>query len=278
MLVLWVLWTVIGILGLMVGSFLNVCIYRMPREQSIVFPGSRCPGCEHPIAWYDNIPVLSFLALGAHCRHCRKPIRWRYPLVEITTAASALIVFTHFGVNAVALVYFAFVCALITVSVIDFDFQIIPDEISVGGLVLGIVLSVALPALHGTDSRWLALGRSVIGVLIGGGVLYLTGMLGDFIFRKESMGGGDIKLLAMAGSILGWKLVVLTFFIAPILALIPGLMVLLFRKSHVIPYGPFLSLGLVVALFFGPAILRLSGMDETFRLLWEYYGWHGLPR
>ncbi len=250
----------------------------MPREQSIVFPGSRCPHCEHPIAWYDNIPLLSFFALQGRCRHCRKPIAWCYPVVEFVTATSAVIIVSAFGATAVALVYFAFVAALITVSVIDLDFQIIPDEISLGGLILGLILSVLLPALHGTESRWLALGRSVIGVLAGGGVLYLTGMLGDFLFKKESMGGGDIKLLAMAGSVLGWKLVVLTFFIAPILALLPGLWVLLFRKSHVIPYGPFLSLGLVVALFFGPAILRLSGMDETFRLLWEYYGWHGMPR
>lgn len=243
----------------------------MPREQSIVVPGSRCPHCEHPIAWHDNIPLLSFLALQGRCRHCRKPIRWRYPMVELVTAIASVIVFGAFGVNAVALVYFAFIAALITVSVIDLDFQIIPDEISLGGLVVGLIVSLLLPALHGTDSRWLALGRSVIGFLVGGGVLYLTGMLGDFLFRKESMGGGDIKLLAMAGSILGWKLVLLTFFIAPAIALLPGLWVLIFRKSHVIPYGPFLSLGLVIALFFGPAILRLSGMDETFQLLWQYY-------
>jgi len=274
----WLVWVFSFAFGGCIGSFLNVCIYRMPREQSIVFPASRCPGCEHPIAWHDNIPLVSFFALQGHCRHCHKPIRWRYPVVELVTATSAVIVVSAFGATAGALVYFAFVAALITVSVIDLDFQIIPDEISLGGLALGLVVSVLLPSLHGTDSRWLALGRSVIGVLVGGGVLYLTGMLGDFIFRKESMGGGDIKLLAMAGSILGWKLVVLTFFIAPILALLPGLWVLLFRKSHVIPYGPFLSLGLVVALFFGPAILRLSGMDESFQLLWDYYGWHGMPR
>jgi len=143
-------------------------------------------------------------------------------------------------------------------------------------LVVGLVLSFLLPALHGTDVRWLALGRSALGMLVGGGVLYLTGMLGDFIFKKESMGGGDIKLLAMAGSILGWKLVLLTFFIAPILALIPGLVVLLLRRSHIIPYGPFLSLGLVLSLFFGSGILRLIGIEDTVQLMWDYYG--GWPR
>ena len=257
----------------MVGSFLNVCIYRLPREQSIVRPRSRCPHCQKPIAWYDNIPLLSYVALGARCRHCRSPISWRYPLIEALTGISAVVVFWWFGAGLLALIYFAFVCALIVVSFIDLEFQIIPDEISLGGLVVGVLLSAALPALHGTDSRLISIGQSVLGLLVGGGVLYGTGLLGDFLFRKESMGGGDIKLLAMAGSILGWKLVIVTFFIAPIFALIPGLFVLLFKRSHVIPYGPFLSFGLVASLFFGEAILRLTGIEDTVRILWQYYGW-----
>ena len=246
----------------------------MPREQSIVAPRSRCPKCERPIVWYDNIPLLSYLALGARCRHCRTPISWRYPVVELLTGVATVAVFERFGLSFVSLVYVAFVYALIVASFIDLEFQIIPDEISLGGLILGVLLSVALPSLHATDSRVLALGRSVVGLLAGGGILYVTGMIGDFIFRKESMGGGDIKLLAMAGSILGWKLVVLTFFLAPILALIPGLFVLLLKRSHVIPYGPFLSLGLLISLFVGQDLLRVSGIDDTVRLLWEYYGWH----
>ena len=235
---LWLLWFV---LGSCVGSFLNVCIYRMPREQSIVRPPSRCPKCERPIAWFDNIPILSFVLLRARCRHCRQPVSWRYPIVESLTGIATVTIFSRFGVTPVAMVYAAFVYGLIVCSVIDLEFQIIPDEISVGGLV------------------------------VGGGLLYLTGLLGDFIFRKESMGGGDIKLLAMAGSVLGWKLVTLTFFIAPVFALIPGLFVLLLKRSHVIPYGPFLSIGLVVSLFVGPELLRMSGIEETISLLVQYY-------
>ena len=261
----WVLWPVWFALGSCIGSFLNVCIVRMPREQSIVSPGSHCPQCTRPIAWYDNIPLVSFVWLRGACRHCRRPIAWRYPLVEALTGVAAVAVFLRFGLSAVGVMYLAFVCALIVSSFIDLEFQIIPDEISLGGLAVGLVVSVLVPQLHGTDLRLLAFGRAVLGMFVGGGLLYLTGMLGDFVFRKESMGGGDIKLLAMAGSILGWKLVALTFFTAPILALIPGVMVLLFKRSHVIPYGPFLSLGLILALFLGNALLRTTGIEDAVR-------------
>ena len=265
-----------GVAGSFLGSFLNVCIYRMPREQSIVRPRSKCTACAHPIAWYDNIPVVSFLWLRGRCRHCHKRIALRYPVVELLTAASTVAVTARFGPGPVGLVYVAFVCALIVASFIDLEFQIIPDEISLGGLAVGVLLSLLIPSLHGTLSRLVALERSVIGLLVGGGALYATGLVGDLLFRKESMGGGDIKLLAMAGSILGWKLVVVTFFIAPMIALLPGLLVLLFKRSHVIPYGPFLSLGLVGALFYGNEILRASGVEESVRMLWALY--HQAPR
>lgn len=269
------IWLVWFALGSFIGSFLNVCIFRLPREQSVVRPRSRCPHCTHPIVWYDNVPLVSFLLLRGACRHCRKPIVWRYPAVESLTALATVAVFHRFGVGAMGLVYLAFVCGLIVASFIDLEFQIIPDEISLGGLVLGVLVSVALPALHGADSRWIALGRSVVGLLVGGGLLYGTGLVGELIFRKESMGGGDVKLLAMAGSLLGWKLVTLTFFIAPLFAVIPGLIVLLWKRSHLIPYGPFLSLALVVALFFGSDLLRLTGIEETVRILWTMYSPQG---
>ena len=266
---LWLLWFLVGSC---LGSFLNVCIYRLPREQSVVRSRSRCPSCKRTIVWYDNIPLLSFLLLGAKCRRCKAKISWRYPLVEALTGVATVAVLHRFGVTPAGLAYVAFVYALIAASFVDLEFQIIPDEISVGGLVVGVILSGLVPALHGTNVWWLGLARSVLGLLAGGGILYVTAVVGDFIFKKESMGGGDIKLLAMAGSALGWKLVLVTFFTAPILALIPGLFVLLFKRSHVIPYGPFLSLGLVASLFFGDAILRVSGIEDTFRILWEYYG------
>ena len=267
---LWVVWFV---LGACLGSFLNVCIWRLPREESVVRPRSRCPACRHPIAWYDNIPLVSFVVLRAKCRHCHQAIRWRYPIIELLTGLTAVVVLDRFGVGPTGVIYLAFLCALIVASTVDLEFQIIPDEVSLGGLVLGLLLSLAVPSLHGTDSRWLSLSRAGIGAVVGGGLLYLTGVMGELLFRKESMGGGDVKLLAMAGSLLGWRPVTLTFFLAPILALIPGLVVLCWKRSHVIPYGPFLSLGLVISLLFGDALWQMSGVEETVRLLWELYGW-----
>ena len=290
---IWALWFA---WGSCLGSFLNVCIYRMPREESVVAARSRCPGCRHPIAWYDNLPLVSFAFLRGACRHCQAPIRWHYPVVELLTACLMVAVLERFGAGWIGLVYLAFICALIVASFIDLDFRIIPDEISLGGLVIGVACSVLIPSLHGTDSRLAALGRSVVGLLVGGGVLYATGTAGDVMllsFRRlgvclrrnpfwrrkfsryrhmrESMGGGDVKLLAMAGSILGWKAVLLTFFLAPFVALIPGVVMLLLKRSHYIPYGPFLSLGLVVSLFFGNEIVRASGIEETVRFLREFY-------
>jgi len=293
----WVWWAIWFWFGSCVGSFLNVCIWRMPREQSVVRPRSRCTHCERQIAWYDNIPLLSFLWLGARCRHCRAPIAWRYPLVEALTGATTVVVLHRFGDGPVGWIYVAFACGLIASSFIDLDFRIIPDEISVGGLVFGLIGSALVPALHATDSRWLSLQRSFAGVLIGGGLLYGTGTVGNLMLfalrrlgiaarrrpfwrhklaryrgMRESMGGGDVKLMAMAGSILGWKPVTLAFFLAPFLALGPGIVTMLTQRSHYIPYGPFLSLALIAALFFGQQILAWSGIEDMVKLLWEFYG------
>ena len=267
-----VLWGVWFVLGAFVGSFLNVCIYRMPREQSVVVPRSRCPECNHPIAWFDNVPLVSDVMLGGRCRHCRGVIHWRYPVVEALSGIAAVAVVQRFGVTPLSTVYLVFVWALIVVSMIDLEHRIIPDEISVYGRWIGMALSFLIPLLHGTGSREIALGRSMIGAMVGGGLLYVTGIVGSVIFRKEAMGGGDVKLLAMAGSLLGWKLVTLTFFLAPLLAIVPGIGVLLVKRSHEIPYGPFLSLALVLSLFVGQTLIQLSGIEDSFRLLWVYYG------
>ncbi len=267
----WIIWAFVLWIGLCIGSFLNVCIYRMPREISVAMPPSHCPKCEHKIQWYENIPLLSYLFLRGKCSDCKVRIPWRYPAVEAFTGFTAVATFLHYGFTPVAGVYFVFFCALITLSVIDYDFKIIPDEISVGGMVVGLILSFLIPQLHGTDERWLALGHSISGILIGGGVLYLTAILGDFVFRRESMGGGDIKLLGMAGALLGWKYAVLTFFIAPFFAMGPGLIQLMRKKNSEIPYGPFLSMALVVAMVWGDALLEATGLAESMRILRMHY-------
>jgi len=275
----------IFIFGLATGSFLNVCIYRMPRNLSIRKPSrSFCPNCKKSIPWYDNIPILSFILLKRCCRFCNKKIAWRYPIVELITGVLFLVVFNYFGISAKTPIYILFLSSLIAASFIDIEHQIIPDEISLGGLVVGLILSFAYPALHSTNLHLLALFRSFLGALIGGGIIYITGILGTLVFKKEAMGGGDVKLLAMMGAFLGWPSVIIIFFLAPflgtIISLIANIRMTLIEISKkeksiikgtrakriqimfkmlltgTIPYGPFLSVGAIVALFYKDIIIN----------------------
>ena len=246
----------IFIFGAIVGSFLNVCIVRMPQEKSIVFPRSHCVHCQKLIPWYDNIPLVSYFLLMGKCRYCHKRISIRYFIVELFTAVSFVFFYGFFGWNWVLIPYLVFHCGLMAATFIDLEHRIIPDEISVGGMIAGLVFSFVIPQLHNTSSHGLALGRSLLGVLIGGGSIYAMGMLGDFLFKKESMGGGDVKLLAMVGSFLGWQMAVLTFFIAPFFGAFFGVIVKLRTKESVIAYGPFLALGALISLFWGKDVIR----------------------
>lgn len=246
---------VIGILifvfGAIVGSFLNVCIVRMPQEKSLIFPRSHCVHCQKPIPWYDNIPLASYFLLGARCRYCRQKISFRYVIVELLTAVSFVFFYNFFCWNWILLPYLVFHCALMVATFVDLEHRIIPDEISLGGMIAGLIFSFLFPQLHHTSSQVLGLGRSLLGALIGGGSIYAMGMLGDFLFKKESMGGGDVKFLAMVGAFLGWQMALLTFFIAPFFGAVFGVIVKLRTKESVIPYGPFLALGAWISLFWG---------------------------
>lgn len=246
----------IFILGSIVGSFLNVCIVRMPQEKSIMFPGSHCVHCQKLILWYDNIPLISYFLLMGKCRFCHKKISIRYWIVELITAVSFVFFYGFFGWNWVLTPYLVFHCALIVATFVDLEHRIIPDEISIGGMILGLIFSFLMPQLHNTSSHLLALGKSLLGVLIGGGSIYAMGLLGDFLFKKESMGGGDVKLLAMVGSFLGWPMALLTFFIAPFFGAVFGIIVKLRTKESTIPYGPFLALGALISLFWGKDLIR----------------------
>lgn len=249
------------VVGACVGSFLNVCIWRLPREESIVKPRSHCPHCNHGLAWYDNIPIFSYLILRGRCRYCKHPISFRYFVVELITASLFLGFFCHFGLSLVFLIYTALACALIVVTFIDLKHRIIPDEITIPGLILGLIVSFCYPGLHGKAFRILpifgsALWASVLGVIVGGGVIYLTGIAGNFIFKKESMGGGDVKLLAMVGAFLGWKLALFTLFSACIFGSVVGLPLRIWRKVELIPFGPFLSIGAICSIIWGEEIIR----------------------
>jgi leader peptidase (prepilin peptidase) / N-methyltransferase len=235
-----------AILGAIFGSFLNVVILRLPREDaSIVFPASHCPGCQTPLAWFDNIPILSFLLLRARCRNCGMKISWQYPLVEAAMTILAVALFLRFGPTWLFAIYFIFCAALLAIFVIDLYHQIIPDLISLPGIVLGFAFAFVNPLVS-----WQS---SLLGILLGGGILYLIAA-GYYLFTKrEGMGGGDIKLLAMIGAFLGWQSLLFVIFASSILGSLVGIGAMLKQKKGgktVIPYGPFLALAAVIYLFF----------------------------
>jgi leader peptidase (prepilin peptidase)/N-methyltransferase len=239
------------IFGAMIGSFLNVCIYRLPKEESIVWPGSHCPHCQKSIRFYDNIPLLSYFLLRGKCRYCEGSISIQYPLVEGVTVLSSLLLIMKFGLSLSFLFYFAFVAALTVVTVIDLYHQIIPDVISLPGIGVGLLASLLIPQI----TFW----NSLIGILLGGGSLFLVATLYQWFFKREGMGGGDVKLLAMIGAFLGWKAVILTILLSSLIGSITGIVIMVLKGKnfkYAIPFGPFLSLGAVISLFYGERLIR----------------------
>jgi len=246
------MWYIVSIIfGAMIGSFLNVCIFRLPKEESIVTPGSHCPHCQKPIKFYDNVPLVSYILLNGRCRYCKESISIQYPLVEGITALVSLILFVRFGPTLSYVFYFSFIAALIVISIIDLYHQIIPDVISLPGIGVGLLASLAIPQIDIIDS--------LIGALLGGGSLFIVATLYQWLFKREGMGGGDVKLLAMIGAFLGWKAVILTILLGSLLGSISGIIVMVLRGKdfkYAIPFGPFLSLGAVIALFYGQDLIR----------------------
>jgi len=236
--------------GLIVGSFVNVCIWRLPREESVVFPASHCPACNKPIRPYDNIPVVSYLWLAGRCRSCRVGISWRYPFVELLHGLAALFLIQRFGPTVQAAIWGLFLATLIAVVFIDIDHQIIPDAITLPGMVIGILAASTVLSTGWADS--------VLGLLLGGGLFYLIAVLSEVLLKKEGMGGGDIKLIAMIGAFLGWRQMLLTIFLGALSGALIGLFLVFVRgrsRAEPIPFGPFLSLGAIVALFWGQALV-----------------------
>ncbi|MDD4203376.1 MAG: prepilin peptidase [Candidatus Omnitrophica bacterium] len=247
---------IIVVFGLIIGSFLNVCIYRLPKGKSIVFPGSSCTKCGYKIKWYENIPVLSYIFLLGKCSKCKSRISIVYPIVEILTAALFLTLYLHYGLVPKMFIYFILFSSLIIASFIDFDIQEIPDVITLPGIVIGLLLAVIYPQMF-DSTRLQALKESFVGVLVGGGSLLCLGLIGELLFKKEAMGGGDIKLLAMIGAFLGWQVALLTFFIAPFFGIFAGIAAKLKKGSEFIPYGPHIVFAAFMCLLWGEKILKL---------------------
>ena len=241
---------VVFLFGALVGSFLNVCIYRLPREESVAWPSSHCPACSRPIAPYDNIPILSYVALAGRCRSCRAKISPRYPVVELANALGWVAIVAYFGWTPAAAAYAALFSALLVITGTDLSHTIIPDSVTLPGIVVGLVgAATILPV---------GFANAVLGVLVGGGLLWGLAVVSPYLFGKEGMGGGDIKLLAMVGAFLGWRAALLTIMIGALTGSVVGISLIVFkilRRDEYIPFGPFLALGAIVALFFHQAIL-----------------------
>jgi len=242
----------IVVFGLIWGSFFNVCIHRMPREEDVVFKPSHCPKCDDRFPWYLNIPVLSYLFLKGRCRKCKKRISIQYPLVEIASAMLFLWVFTNYGWSWKFLFYIAFHSSLLIITVIDIHHRIIPDELSLGGIVVGFLACFLLK-----DITWL---ESLGGILIGGGAFFLVAFSYEYFTKREGLGGGDIKLLGMIGAWLGIKSILPVIIISSALGSIVGIGYMVVKKGNMklaIPFGPFLAIAAFIFAFWGAAIERL---------------------
>jgi leader peptidase (prepilin peptidase)/N-methyltransferase len=240
----------VTLLGLMLGSFMNVCIYRLPRGLSPVRPRSGCPNCGHMLAWYENVPVVSYLVLRGRCRKCRVAISPMYPIIEAITGAVFLAGYLWYGPSALLIVRLAFAWAMIALFVIDYQHQILPNVITIPGIVVGILANVL------AGPGWIA---SIIGAAVGAGSLYAIAEIYYRVRREEGLGMGDVKMLGMIGAFLGWKLVLLTLVLSSFLGSIVGVFVLVSRKEslkYAMPFGTFLAIGALVASVVGDAILN----------------------
>jgi len=227
--------------GLIVGSFLNVVVWRWPREESLITPGSHCPKCGKAISWYDNLPVLSWIILAGRCRSCKEPISVRYPLIELAVGLVSVLCFWCFGPSRWYFISFAFFAALFAASIIDLEHRLIPDEISIGGVIIGMGLAF-LPGNR------VSVSQSIAGAVLGFLILFIVAESYRLIAKKEGMGMGDAKLLAMIGAFLGWRSLPLVLFAGSTLGSVIGVALILASRDRMykIPFGPFLSVGALV--------------------------------
>lgn len=248
-------WVVVFFLGAVTGSFLNVCIFRIPKGESIIRPRSHCLLCQNPIRWHDNIPLFSFFFLKGRCRWCRAKISRQYPVIEGLTALFFLLYYGCYGLSVKGVVTLGLTLALLVMSVIDWRHQILPDGITLPGIAVGFIVSGCWPGLQGELSPLQGLKASFFGILLGGGLLYAAGTLAEKILKKEAMGGGDVKLLAMIGAFTGWAGVWWTLFVSSLAGSIVGIYLRLRTGQEKIPFGPYLALGAFTYIWFGGRVI-----------------------
>lgn len=245
----------IFIFGLVIGSFLNVCIFRLPLGKSVATSPSACPACGHRLMPFDLFPVFSYLFLGGKCRYCKVKISAQYPLVELLNGILWVLLYMRFGLVWTLPIYMALTSLLIVISFVDIKHMEIPDSLIVAGLVLGAVQLLASVFTPHFDVWY----SYLIGLAAGGLPLLLIAMFGLYVLKKEAMGGGDIKLMAFAGLVIGWKLIIVAYAIGIFTGALAGVLLMVMRKrdrSDAIPFGPFLSFGIVASVFFGNAIIN----------------------
>ena len=242
----WIVSALAGLVGLMIGSFLNVCTLRWPEDESAVFPGSHCPKCGEPIRWYDNVPVLGYVLLRGRCRACREPISLQYPLVELATGIVWAGMFSYAGLSFEALRGTLLLTILFGIALTAARFSLIPDQFSLGGLVLGLGLAFLPGGIDALDA--------LIGAIVGFGLLGSVAVVGKWMLKKDAMGLGDIKMMAMVGAFLGWAGVLLTVFLGALLgAVIFG--PISYKTKKLVPFGIFLAAAAAITYGFGSEII-----------------------
>jgi leader peptidase (prepilin peptidase)/N-methyltransferase len=234
-----------AVVGVCVGSFLNVCIYRLPRGQSLASPPSRCPHCERPLRWYHNIPIVSWVALRGRCAHCQAPISIQYPVIELVTALVWLLIVWMTPVGWLLASRLVLATALIVLFMIDLEHQLLPNVITLPGIVVGLAFSVVAPP---------GPAAALLGALLGGGVLYAIAAAYYLLRKEEGMGMGDVKMLAMVGAFLGWRAVLLTLVLSSFAGAVIGVVMMGLQKGsmrYALPFGTFLAVGALLAMLFG---------------------------
>lgn len=241
------------LVGLVIGSFLNVVILRLPQEESVVEPGSHCRECGTPLKWYHNIPLFSWIALRGKCAFCGAPISWQYPAVEAATAVVWGANAWAYGPNGQAARAIVLLTLLLAIAVTDLRFYIIPDELSLGGTIVGVILAALLQRF--APPVQIGLREAVIGAVVGSGVLWLVAIVGTWALKREAMGGGDIKMMAMIGAFLGWKGALLTIFLGALAGTVIFVPIA-WKSDKLVPFGLFLALGAGLTFYLGAPLLH----------------------